>query len=49
MAFVHLRTHTEYSVVDSTLRNASGCSQATVNEQMPPELAPQIARISGRE
>ena len=30
-----------------TLRKASGRSQATVNEQMPPELAPPIARASG--
>ena len=29
------------------MRNASGRSQATVNAQMPPELAPPIARWSG--
>jgi hypothetical protein len=31
----------------STLRKASGRSQAAVKAQMPPELAPAIARWSG--
>ncbi len=31
----------------TTLRKESGLSQATVNAQMPPELAPTIARPSG--
>src|SRR5436190_21310424 len=34
-------------MVESTFRNWSGRSQATVNAQIPPELEPQIARISG--
>src|SRR3954467_7391251 len=34
-------------MVESTLWNTSGCSHAAVNEQMPPELAPQIACSSG--
>src|ERR1043166_6209200 len=34
-------------MVESTLRNWSGRSHATVNAQIPPELDPQIARVSG--
>ena len=38
---VKLPTH------DSTLRNSSGRSQATVQAQMPPLLIPAMARLSG--
>src|SRR5437764_811326 len=31
---------------DSTLPNRSGICQATVNEQMPPDEMPQIARLA---
>src|SRR5438477_5106349 len=41
------RIFVKLPMVESTLRNASGCSHATVNEQMPPLDDPQIARISG--
>src|ERR1043166_333873 len=34
-------------IVESTLRNWSGRSQATVKAQIPPELEPQVARRSG--
>ena len=34
-------------MLDRTFRNISGRSHATVNAQIPPELEPQIARISG--
>ena len=36
-------------IVLSTLENRSGRSHATVNEQIPPELAPQIARPAGSD
>jgi len=34
-------------ICESTLRNWSGRSQATVKAQMPPELMPAMPRISG--
>src|ERR1051325_7553250 len=34
-------------MVDNTFRNWSGRSHATVNAQIPPELDPHVARISG--
>ena len=34
MAFVHLRTHTEYSVVDGTLRIADAVCAARADEQV---------------
>jgi hypothetical protein len=34
-------------IQDSTLRNCSGRSQATVNAQMAPEDSPAMARLPG--